>query len=308
MILLCDKYGVAERYYSGKNGKRNLSKYMYWLKCSAESGYCDAVFKFGKELYDGISCEKNEAEGLKLISQAALDDNLNAVCFLVCNMKGMYLNIIGEEELLEKIEASRERMTASQLMELAVLFRDNGDIYNAMNFAKKAYEADSKMAWEMYVSLLQMQETVENKALALKILREMATNGDCKAAKILGHQYENNAKTENDIMTAIYWYRIASYIGSDIAHSKVSYKSKECIVQDLTVVFEDDLKVVCKVKGKIAFQGKDYLIISDYETQEEFVLHYMENHSLKGFDIEGVDEETEEVVLRLYGGKRRSAS
>lgn len=337
------QYELAERYYLGKGVVRNIGKYIFWLQCASENGSYDAKFQLGKELYQGRYCKKDETNGKELMLQAALTMNPDAICFLACKIKELGLNesIIGE--LVTGLENSGRILTVRQLLNLAVYYSIDTllsyDLRKAIDFARRAYEQDEKLAWETYVSLLRIENTSEHAALALRVLRETAVNGCSNAAKILGKQYEDAAKTENDTMTAIYWYRmaadagdvdtqvhlaeiyeqglgiekdlekaiywyrIAAYHGSEAAHRKVSYKSKDCIVRELTLVYEDDTEEVFHVKASFGYCENDYLIIQSPQTDKEMVVSYSENRTIDGFEVGEVDEQTKTIVLKAFYGR-----
>ena len=105
-----------------------------------------------------------------------------------------------------------------------------------------------------------------------------------------------------DIDNAIYWYRVAAYNGSQYAKEKISYKSPNCIVETLTLVFEDDTELECRVLSAENYQGADYLIIEDPETKEYITVKYVETDTIEGFEIEQVDTKTEKIVLDRFGG------
>ena len=129
----------------------------------------------------------------------------------------------------------------------------------------------------------------------------MAANaGNLNTQLHLAKIYEQGLGIERDLEKAIDWYRIAAYNGSDLAKRKVSFKSNECIIQNIVIEFEDDRESVCKVKMLLNFRENDYLIIEDPENHEDLVARYEENHSIEGFEIRGVDENTENLVLQVY--------
>lgn len=329
---------LAERYYDGRDVERDLKKYLKWLERSAKNGYPAAKFLLGQELWNGANCEKNEAEAVRFLEEAIKSGNRDAICLIAASDEMQERCSIDIEKLVKSLIELKDELSVKQLLNLSWYYSNHNNVVMAITLVKSAYEKDEKMAWESYVRILRLDNTHENKILALKVLRDTATNGNAVACKMLGRQYENKASSESDMMTAlywyrraaeigdvdtqihlakiyeqgigiqkniekaIYWYRIAAFNGSALAKSKVSYKSEDCIVQDLTLIFEDDSEQVCLVRKSITYQGKDYLVISDLEMQEKIVVRYIENSTADGFEIEETDESIENAVLQIYGG------
>lgn len=102
-----------------------------------------------------------------------------------------------------------------------------------------------------------------------------------------------------------YWYKLAVINRSSYAKVKVNYKSPECILKTLTLIFEDDSELECCVLGVECFQGDDYFIIEDPDTKECIPVKYTETDIIEGFEIEQVDEKNEKIVLGKFGGVNR---
>ena len=86
---------------------------------------------------------------------------------------------------------------------------DHYNLPQALEMARLAYSKDSKSAWQYFVELLKKSGSHESKATALKVTKEIAAEGNAIACLSLAHRYENQANTENDVLTASYWYRMA---------------------------------------------------------------------------------------------------
>lgn len=335
------QFELAECYRTGKNTERNPQKYLTWLERSANSGYHIAMFQLGEELWNGTICERNPEAAIRFLENAVRSGNRDAVCLIAGNKEIYGCCGIDIDARIQEMLDTKNELSAKQLLGLSRYFLRQNDFEKSTDLARLAYEKDEKMSWADYVKVLQLGNSHEGRALALKVLREAATNGSVSACKSLGDQYERQAKTESDMMTAlywyrmaaevgdvdaqlhiaqiyengnivqkdtdkaIYWYRIATYNGSQLARNKVSYKNKDCIVDTLTLVFEDDSELVCRVDKAVSYQGNDYLIVSDSETREKMVVLYIENNTIEGFEIEGVDVDTETAVLRIYGGESK---
>ena len=335
------QFELAECYRNGRNIERNSRKYFIWLERSANNEYPPAMLQMGEELWNGSLRERNEIEAIHLLQKAALFGNRDAVCMIAGNEEIFTKCDIDLDAFIQDLIGVKIELTANQLLGLSRYLVRLKDISTAIEIARLAYEKDEKKAWEDYIKALQLSKTHESEFLVLKVLRETATNGNTAACNRLGKQYEEHASTESDMKTAlywyrmaaetgdrdaqlhladiyehgyivqqdmesaVYWYRIAAYNGSDFARGKVSYKSKDCINNTITLVFDDDSELICKVEKTVSYQGEDYLIISDPDTQERIVALYLENRTLEGFEIKSVDQDTEDEILRIYGGEVR---
>ena len=333
------QFELAECYRTGKNTERDPQKYLTWLERSANNGNPIAMFQLGEELWHGSICEQNPDAAIRFLEESVRFGNRDAVCLIAGNKELYECCSVDVYAHIQKMLDTKNELSAKQLLGLSRYFLRGNNFEKSIDLARLAYEKDEKMSWADYVKVLQLGNSYESRVLALKVLREAATSGSVSACKILGDRYEYQAKTESDMMTAlywyriaaeagdvdaqlhiaqvyehgaivqkdidkaIYWYRIAAYNGSQLARSKVSYKSRDCIINTLTLVFEDDSELVCRVGKAVTYHGNDYLIVSDSETREIMVIHYIENNTIEGFEIEGVDADTETAVLRIYGGE-----
>lgn len=140
---------------------------------------------------------------------------------------------------------------------------------------------------------------------ALYWYRMAAEIGDLDAQIRLGEIFEAGKLVKQDLESAAYWYKVAAFNGSPYAKAKVNYKSPGCILKTLTLIFEDDSELECRVLGVEIFQGDDYLIIEDPDTKECIPVKYTETDTIDGFEIEQVDEKTEKIVLGKFGGVGR---
>ena len=334
------QYELAECYRIGKNAERDPQKYLMWLERSAKNGYPIAMFRLGEELWAGIVCEKNTSVAIKFFQDAATNGSWDAVTTIAGNDEIYSCCDIDIENLVKDLLNHKKELTATQLVKLSQYFSrvKNTDI--ALELARLAYEKDSKVAWEQYVSVLKDDESRLSQSLVLKVMREVAIDGNISACNELGKIYEAQASGENDMQTALYWfrmaaelgdvdtqlhiaqvyelgknvpidkekavfwYRIAAYNGSAFAKSKVSYTSKDCIAKTLTLLFEDDSELVCTVEKAVFYNGNSYLLLVDPESKERFIVLYTENNTPEGFEVEGVDDITENHVLKLAGVKR----
>jgi len=328
---------LAIRYQSGQGVEKNLEQYIYWLRNAAESDYAGAQFLFGKELYLGRNCERNPNSAILYLDRAAKSNNTDAMCFILSHGDLQSLSAFNYKGMSQYLLERKNEMSSNQLVQLSVYLEDD-DLNQAIVLAQLAYDKDPKVAWRHYVSLLKKSGTHESNAMELKITKDIAAEGNADACLSLARRYEDQAETENDMLTALYWYRmaaetgeldaqlklgeiyetgkivgqdldsaaywykIAAYNGSPYAKAKISYKSPKCILKTLTLIFEDDSELEYQVIGVVTLHEVDYLVIEDPETKERIPVKYTETDIIEGFEIEQVDEQTEKIVLSKFGG------
>lgn len=332
----CAQVKLAGRYQSGQGVEKDLEQYIYWLKNAAESNYAEAEFLLGKELYYGRNCKRNLNFAILYLDQAAKSKNIDAMCFVLSKSELQTLSTLNHKEIAEYLVERENELSSNQLIQLSRYFEDK-NLLQALGFAQLSYDKDTKIAWQHYVSLLRKTDTHESKAIALKVTKNMAAEGNAMACLSLAQRYEDQAKTENDMLTALYWYRmaaefgeldaqlrlgeiyengrlvkrdvesaaywykVAAYNGSSYAKAKVSYKSPECILKTLTLIFEDGTELEYQVLGVLTIYGDDYLIIENPDTNERIAVEYKETNTLEGFEIKQVGKKTEKIVLGNFG-------
>ena len=328
---------LAKRYQSGQGVDRDKEQYIYWLKKAAESDYTEAQFLLGKELYDNRACDKDLGAALMYFDRAAKNNSIDAMSFILSDIELQQLSTLDSREIVQYLLERKNELSSIQLIKLSSYF-ENFDLTQALELAQLSYDRDEKNAWQYYVDLLKKLGTHESEAMALKVMKDIAAQGNITAYLTLAQRYEDQANTENDMLTALYWYRmaaesgeliaqlrlgeiyeegklvkrdlesavywykVAAYNGSQYAKAKVNYKSSECIIHTLTLIFEDDTELECRVLGFVSHQGVEYLIVEDPDTKEYISVKYTETNTIDGFDIEQVDEKTEKIVLHKFGG------
>lgn len=337
---LSAQVNLAKRYQTGQGVARDGEQYVYWLRNAAESGHTEAQFLLGMELYLGRVCDKNLNSALMYLERAVKSHHIDAMCLVLSDTELQTSSVLEPKVIAQYLLERKNELLANQLIQLGKYF-ENVDLLQALELARLAYSKDSKSAWQYFVELLKKSGSHESEATALKVTKEIASEGNAIACLSLAHRYENRASTENDMLTAMYWYRMAAEIGdldaqirlgevyevgklvkqdlesaaywykvaafngSSYAKAKVNYKSPECILKTLTLIFEDDSELDCRVLGVESFQGDDYLIIEDPDTKECIPVKYTETDTIEGFEIEQVDEKTEKIVLGKFGGVNR---
>lgn len=331
---------LAKYYHTGKGVAKDGEQYIYWLKNAAEGGYTEAQFLLGMELYHGHVCDKDLSLAQTYLDRAAQSHNLDAMCLIISDTELQISSVFEPKEIAQFLLERKSELSSNQLVQLSKYF-ENVDLPQALELAQLAYNKDAKSAWQYFVALLKKSGSHESEATALKVTKEMASEGNAIACLSLGHRYGNQASTENDMLTALYWYRmaaetgdldaqirlgeiyeggklvkqdlksaaywykVAAYNGSTYAKAKVSYKSPECILKTLTLIFEDDSELECHVLGVESFKGDDYLIIVEPDTKECIPVKYTETDTIEGFEVEQVDEKIEKIVLDKFGGVNR---
>lgn len=328
---------LAKRYHLGQGVPKDQQQYILWLQKAAGKGVDEALFLLGQELLLGNVCEKNIKEAAVYLETTALNDNADSICLIASNADLQRLCDIGLEEKLTILLKRRDTLSPKQLIQISRYYEGKDDDYS-LTLARLSYEKDAKYSWESYVKLLKRTKTHETEALALKVTKEMANEGNVFACTLLAKRYEDNTKTEKDMLsslywyrlaaesgnldaqmrlaeiyetgkvidkdidTAVYWYKIAAFNGSQIAKRKISYKCDECITSTITLVLNDDTELECLVRKAVIFQGNDYLIIEDPDSRELFPIQYIENDTIEGFEIQGVDENIKKIILCKFGG------
>lgn len=328
---------LAKRFRTGQGVDKDLEKYVYWLGEAAKRDYAEAQFLLGKELYNGHICQKNVSSALLYLVQAVKNDSIDAMCFILSNVEIGALKTLDLKNIENYLLERKEELLSSQLVELSEYF-EKYDLTQSLELAKLAYVRDAKSAWQYYVALLNKVGSYESKAIALKVTKDIATAGNVIACLLLAKRYEYQATTKNDMLialywyrmaaesgeveaqlhlgeiyengelvkqdidNAIYWYRVAAYNGSQYAKAKISYKSPNCIVKTLTLVFEDDAEIKYRVLGVENYLEADYLVIEDPETKEYIAVKCIETDTIEGFEVEEVDTKTEKIVLNKFGG------
>lgn len=331
---------LAKRYHIGQGVERDQKQYIYWLRNAAGSDNTEAQFLLGMELYNGRVCDKDINSALTHLDRAAKSHSIDAMCFILTDIELQRLSTFNPMETVQYLLERKNELSSKQLIQLSRYFEQT-DLTQALELAKLSYEKDTKSAWQYYVDILKKIGTHESDATALKVTKDIAVEGNAAACISLAQRYEDQANTENDMLTAlywyrmaaeigeldaqlrltmiyekgklvkrdlesaVYWYRVAAYNGSQFAKSKINYKSPECIVHTLTFIFEDDTELECHVLSVVSHQGTDYLIIEDPDTKERIPVKYTKTDTIEGFEIEQVDEKTEKIVISKFGGASR---
>ena len=137
---------------------------------------------------------------------------------------------------------------------------------------------------------------------AIYWLKLAADYGKLDAQLKLAEIYENGNLVDKDLSKAIYWYEIASSKGSQLAYKKISFKCRECIRTQIEIVLDDGEELVCPVHGVVNCEGKDYLVVEDLDTGDIVPLLYTELQSDGQFAVESVDEDIESQVMCHFRG------
>lgn len=326
-------YELAKLYLNVGKWKQSNNQYLYWLGKAVEMDYNPALYEMGKYLFESSLYDSDEERAMAYIEQAVKSGNKDALAYL-CQRNDIAKRCNLDIDLLVSSAAQLiNELTVQQLIGFSQYYLAQGDVSTAINLLVSAYEKDSKATWRDYYQALKTCPTIEHDAVAQRILREAAIDGDVHACKILAEECNKSARTETDMLSVLYWlknaaekgdvesqikiaqiyeqgdriavnideavnwYKIAAFNGSSMAKQKISYKSEQCISRTITLMFEDDSEIDCRVLQAISIGDCDYLIILDPETGEKRALLYREVNTIEGFEVEGLDERTEYAVL-----------
>lgn len=310
--------------------KENIEKYLYWIKKAIDSGSSQAEYHYAKFLF---STEKSN--GIEHMVKCMRAGNIDALCFLARNINigDPYFNIV--KDAVEKTNIENLH-SSQQLIDLSVYFEKYFDSNEAIVLAEKAYVLDPLLAWNRYTKLLKKRATSKDLIVVDKVYREMAEKGNLEAILSLAKSIEAKGESSDKVNVALYWYKMAAESGnleaqlylartfetgkhvkkdlneaikwyeaaaanqSKEAYEKISFKSPSCIRKMLSLLFEDGSTLECKVEGYLFYDGKDYLVVVDLDSQEEVPLLYRETDDMGNYEVETIDELEGQNVLSAF--------
>lgn len=322
---------IALHYYSHDD----FANYELWIKEAIKNNSKEAIFHFGVYLLSGKTESRDHDEGIRLLIDLATEDDVDAVCFLARNT-----GILGNYDFditphIIAVMSRAERLQGSNWLDLSYYYENQNQLDQAIRVIDQAYKEDKLIAWEKYVDLLEIRNESLDDFAAGKILREIAETGNLLGVYRLAEKLDKKAVSSSDMMTVLYWYKVAAdggkrearyrlaeiyeqgYLanqdidkaiywyeaavvsGSREAFEKLRYKSKECIRKTIVLATEDE-DIECPVKGVVSVDRHDYLIISDPDTNELLPLVYSEDLERLDYDIEMVDENDEERIIQHF--------
>lgn len=322
---------IALHYYSHDD----FVNYELWIKEAIKNNSKEARFHFGVYLLSEKTAPGDHDEGIRLLIDLVTEDDVDAVCFL-----GRNSSILGNYDFditphIIAVMSRAESLQGSNWLDLSYYYENQNQLDQAIRVIDQAYKEDKLIAWERYVELLEMRNESLDDFAAGKILREIAETGNLLGVYRLAEKLDKKAKSSSDMMTVLYWYKVAAdggkrearyrlaeiyeqgYLtnrdidkavywyeaavvsGSREAFEKLRYKSKECIRKTIVLATEDE-DIECPVKGVVSVGRHDYLIISDPDTNELLPLIYSEDLERLDYDIEMVDENDEERIIQHF--------
>lgn len=323
---------IALHYYSYDD----FVNYEFWIKKAVEENSKEAKFHYGVYLLSEKWASEDKDEGARLLVQLAEEDNVDAVCFLGRNSGALDHQFFDIAPHVIAVVNYPEGLQSSHWVDLSYYYEKHNQLDQAIQAIEQAYLKDKLTAWERYVDLLEVRNAPLDDFSAGKILREIAETGNLLGAYRLAEKLDKKAKSNSDMMTVLYWYKVAAdggkrearyrlaeiyeqgYLtdkdlnkaiywyeaavvsGSGEAFEKLRYKSENCIRNTIELTMEDGEDIECSVKGIVSVGGKDYLVISDPDTEELVPLLYSEDIEQLDYYIDMIDEVEEEKIIRHF--------
>lgn len=338
------QYKLALKFFDEGEEELNIKQYLFWIEKSALSGNLDAKFHLGKYLFENEDKSLVEKNAIAYLEEAANSGNLDAVCYLASQINCGKVDNKHIDILVAEMEQKIDFLTSKQLLDLSKYYENrNTDVERVnrvLECIQLAYKKDKITTWKKYTNILEKVGDRECLATRTRVLKEIANEGNAEAIFMLAEQYSRDIHNAADMKTviywckmaadagvldaqlrladiyekgkwisanneeAVYWYGQAAINGSALAMEKIKFSSSKCIRKTVTLLLEDDSEIECLVKGHLSYKGNEYLIIFDSEIEEEMALRYFETNSIGDFEVEGIDESEEKIVLKEY--RRRS--
>lgn len=322
---------IALHYYSHDD----FLNYEFWIKEAIKNNSKESRFHYGVYLLSEKSASTDKDEGVRLLKNLAVEEDVDAICFLGRNAEILKETGFDIEPYIVAIMSCPERLQGSNWLDLSYYYEKQSQLNHAIRTIEQAYQKDKLTTWERYVDLLEIRNESLDEFTVGKILREIAEQGNLLGVYRLAKKLDNKAKNSSDMMTVLYWYKVAAdggkrearyrlaeiyeqgyftnrdidkavywyeaavVSGSREAFEKLRYKSKECIRKTIVLATEDE-DIECPVKGVVSVDRHDYLIISDPDTNELLPLVYSEDLERLDYDIEMVDENDEERIIQHF--------
>ena len=314
--------------------REDIDNYVHWINLAIENGSEQATFHYGRYLFQQ---QRDQEKGVQLLLNTASDGNMDAICYMARQIHLLPQKIqIKITDIIGKTEFSYDLLSVQQLLNLSIYYEQLPDFDQAVALAACAYSKEPLNSWVRYADLLKRRSNATDQITIGKIYRQIAETGNLNAIKALAEYVENKSSSTADMKTALYWYKIAADVGdvssqlrlakayetgdrvdqnlneavgwyetaaangSSEAYQKISYKSPDCIRQTVSLLLEDNSILECKLQGYMPYQGKDYLIISDPDSQEDIPLLYLEVGTGGDFEVEILDEDEEDIVLQAF--------
>lgn len=327
------QYSLALEYFDNED----IKNYIHWIQLAIKNGSKEAVFHYGRFLFQQ---QDRHEEGIQLLFNSAASGYMDSICYLAKRIKELPIeNQKKITDIVGKTKIAYELLSVQQLIDLSFYYQQQVNLDQAISLAEIGYAKDPTLSWKRYIELLKKRNNTKDQTTIGKVYRQMAETGNIDAIRALAEYVEQKALSFSDIKTALYWYKIAADAGdvssqlklaktyetgeqgikdlnkaiewyelaaangSQEAYQRISYKSPWCIRKTVSLLMEDDSVLECDFQGYLFYQGKDYLIITDPDSQESVPLLYREIGTEGDFEVELVDEEEEKDILQAFRRK-----
>lgn len=334
------QYRLALKLFDDVEKESSIKQYLFWIEKSALNGNLDAKFHIGKYLFENGDKSLAKKNAITYLEEAADSGNLDAVCYLASQINCEKVDNRHVDILVAEIEQKIDFLTSKQLLDLSKYYENrktNVDRVNrVLECVQLAYKKDRINTWKRYTNILEKIGDRECLAIRTRVLKEIANEGNAEAIFLLAEQYFKDVHNTADMKTVIYWYKMAADAGmldaqlrladiyekgkwisanseeavywygqaaingSTLAMEKIRFSSNKCIRKTATFLLKDNSEIECAVKGYLSYKGNEYLIIFDSEIEEEIALRYFETNSIGDFEVKGIGEDEEKIVLREY--------
>lgn len=321
--------------------KEQTEDYIRWITTAIELGSEKAAFHYGKYLFQKT---EGQSEGERFLVQAMEIGNTDALCYLARYINELSKeNKNRVEKFVEKRDITYDLLSVQQLLNLTFYFERQKDMSLAVELAERAYTMEPTIAWKRYIELLEKRAGSLDSMTAGRVYRQMAKEGNLEAVKRLAAYIESSVSSAVDMKTALYWYKIAANSGdidaqlhlaevyetgnqtdkdlreavgwyeaaaangSMKAYQKISFKNPNCIRKTVSLLMEDNSIMECQWIGYFPYQGKEYLLILDPESNENVPLLYREFGTKGDFEVEFLVEEQEQEILQAYRRKKNGS-
>lgn len=195
---------MGELYAEGKGVTKNLAQSADWYRKAAQKGHGEAMWKYGNALKNGEGVDQNYDEALFWMAEAVPQGYQRAFRNLVEEMKAN-----GSDLFLNYLKGMK-------------LYQIDGNMKDAADQFKQVSKAKIPEGKIMEAVVLASNRNEKpNAKKAAKELEKLAPSNP-EAAYYLAMLYENGNGVDQNMLTAIDYYRKASDMGYGPAQSKLA--------------------------------------------------------------------------------------
>ena len=193
--------------------------------------------KLGSMIEEGTLIEQDCQNAVRLYMLAAKAGDPEAFY----HMGRVYMNGIGTAQDIAKAKLYFKQGAncgnIDSIVALGEIYRDEGDMEQALYCFRLAAEADSLNGILGYAALLQAAKgDIEE---ILKLYRKAAGFGSAAAAEALAGIYEDKSNPEYSQDISLFWYRQAAGLGSTAAEAEIK-RLEQCTDKDIDIEIEYD--------------------------------------------------------------------